>query len=284
MPPRSLALLLLLAALWGGSFVFMRVAVPALGPIPLAYTRVTLAAVALLLLAFAQRRIPAFRTRWREFAVVGVINTALPFSLFSYAAQHVPVSTSAILNATSPFFGALVAAVWLGERLTLKKIIALALGLAGVTILVGWHPETASVDFLLAVAACLVASILYALASVYTKLKLAREPSFAIACASQVAAALALMPALPFTTVPGPLTPLVIANVVALALGSTAVAYLIYFKLIADAGPQRALTVTFLIPLFGALWGFLFLGEALTANMLAGGVLIVTGTALALRS
>ena len=118
----------------------------------------------------------------------------------------------------------------------------------------------------------------------YTKRKLAGEPSFAIACASQVAAALALMPALPFTTVPGPVTPLVIANVVALALGSTAVAYLIYFKLIADAGPQRALTVTFLIPLFGALWGFVFLGEALTANMLAGGVLIVAGTALALRS
>ena len=104
MPPRSLALLLLLAALWGGSFVFMRVAVPALGPIPLAYTRVTLAAVALLLLAFAQRRIPAFRTRWREFAVVGVINTALPFSLFSYAAQHVPVSISAHPQCDEPVF------------------------------------------------------------------------------------------------------------------------------------------------------------------------------------
>src|SRR5262245_37062455 len=125
MPLRLVALLVVLAALWGGSFVFMRVAVPALGPVPLAYARVTLAAVALLALALAQRRIPAFATRWREFAVVGVVNTALPFALFSYAAQHVPVSTSAILNATSPFFGAILGAVWLRERLTTGKSLGL---------------------------------------------------------------------------------------------------------------------------------------------------------------
>jgi drug/metabolite transporter (DMT)-like permease len=157
------------------------------------------------------------------------------------------------------------------------------LGLAGVVILVGWHPQSASREVLLAVAACLVAALLYAIASVYTKRKLASEPSFAVACASQVAASFALMLALPFTSVPGPVTPLVAANVLGLAIGSTAVAYLIYFKLIAEAGPQRALTVTFLLPLFAALWGYVFLGEALTAYTVAGGVLIVAGTALALR-
>jgi drug/metabolite transporter (DMT)-like permease len=99
---RSAALLVILAALWGGSFVFMRVAVPALGPVVLAFVRVDVAAVALLALAYAQRRFPPFRTRWRDFAVVGVVNSALPFLLFSYAQQYVTASTGAILNATSP--------------------------------------------------------------------------------------------------------------------------------------------------------------------------------------
>jgi drug/metabolite transporter (DMT)-like permease len=112
---------------------------------------------------------------------------------------------------------------------------------------------------------------------------LADVPSHAIACASQVFAALALMPLLPLTTIPGPVTGLVVANVLGLAIGSTAIAYLIYFKLIADVGPQRALTVTFLIPLFGVLWGALFLREPLTASMLSGGALIVGGVWLALR-
>jgi len=284
MPPRSLALLLLLAALWGGSFVFMRVAVPSLGPIPLAYVRVSLAAIALLILAFAQRRVPPFRTRWREFAVVGVVNSALPFALFSYGQLYVTAATGAILNATSPFFAAIAAAFWLGEALTAKKVAGMTLGIAGVVILVGWHPESVSRDVALALAACLAGAVCYALAGVYIKRKLTGVPSFAIACASQVTAAIALMPALPFTSVPGPLTGIVLANVAALALASTALAYLIYFKLIADAGPQRALTVTFLIPLFGVLWGYVFLGETLTASMLAGGALVVAGTALALRS
>ena len=283
MPLRSLALLVLLAALWGCSFVFMRVAVPAVGPIPLAYARVAIAAFVLLAIAFAQRRVPPFGTRWREFAVVGVANSAIPFALFAYAAQYIPASTGSILNATSPFFGAIAAAIWLAEPLTLRKVGGMALGLAGVIVLVGWHPETMSRDVVLAVAACLGGAVCYGLASVYTKRKLAGTPSFAVACASQVAAALALMPALPFTPVPGPLTTVVIANVAALAIASTALAYLIYFKLIADTGPQRALTVTFLIPLFGVLWGALILGEPVTASLLSGGVLIVAGVALALR-
>lgn len=282
MPARAVALLVILAALWGGSFVFMRVAVPAMGPVPLAFTRVTLAAAALLAIAAAQRRMPDFRARWREFAVVGIVNSALPFVLFCYAEQYVTASAAAILNATSPFFGAVAAAIWLGEPLTWRKVVGMVIGFAGVAVLVGWHLEAMTADTALAIAACLAASLCYGLGGTYTKRKLAGVPSFAIACASQLAAAIALAPAAPFTSMPGPVTPLVAANVVALALASTAIAYLIYFKLIAEAGPARALTVTFLIPLFGVLWGYLFLGEALTPNMLAGGALIVAGTAIAL--
>lgn len=284
MPPRAAALLVILAALWGGSFVFMRVAVPAMGPIPLAFTRVTLAATALLAIAGAQRRMPDFRARWREFAVVGIVNSALPFVLFCYAEQYVTASAAAILNATSPFFGAIAAAIWLGEPLTWPKTVGMTIGFAGVAVLVGWHPEAMTVDTALAIAACLAASLCYGLGGTYTKRKLAGVPSLAIACASQLAAAIALAPAVPFSSMPGPVTALVAANVAALALASTAIAYLIYFKLIAEAGPARALTVTFLIPLFGVLWGYLFLGEALAPGMLAGGALIVTGTAIALKA
>lgn len=277
-------LLVLLGALWGGSFVFMRVAVPALGPVVLAFARVALAAIALMALAYSQRRLPDFRTRWRDFAVVGIVNSALPFLLFSFAQQHITASTGAILNATSPFFGAITAAIWLGEPLTGRKVAGMALGLAGVAVLAGWHPQVATRDTMVAIAACLAAAVCYALAGTYTKRRMQGMPSLTIAAASQLTAALALAPALPFASVPGPVTPLVVANVVALALASTAVAYMIYFKLIADIGPSRALTVTFLVPLFGMLWGGLFLAEALTLGMMAGGALVVTGTVLALRA
>ena len=109
-------------------------------------------------LAFAQRRIPAFRTRWREFAVVGVINTAVPFALFAFAMQYLPASAGAILNATSPFFAAPAAAFWLGEALTWRKVAGITLGLAGVVVLVGWQPEGMTREMALAIAACLAAS------------------------------------------------------------------------------------------------------------------------------
>ena len=281
--PISVALLVILAALWGGSFVFMRVAVPALGPVVLAFVRVDVAAVALLALAYAQRRFPRFARAGATSRSSASSNSALPFLLFSYAAQHVTASTGAILNATSPFFGAVAAAIWLGEPLTRRKVAGMALGFVGVAVLVGWHPDTMTRDTTLAIAACLAAALCYALAGTFAKRRLKDVPPFAVATASQVAAAAALAPALPFTSVPGPVTMLVAANVAALALASTAVAYLIYFKLIADVGPSRALTVTFLIPLFGVLWGAVFLAEALTPGMAVGGVLIVAGTVLALR-
>ena len=276
-------MLLVLAALWGGSFVFMRVAVPALGPVPLAFARVTLAAIALLAHARVQRRVPDFRTHWRGFAVIGLVNSALPFSLFCFAEQHVSASTGSILNATSPFFGAAAAAIWLAEPLTSRKIGGMALGFAGVVLLVGWQPAPMTFDVALAIGACLLASLCYGLAGVYAKRAMQGVPSAALACGSQVTAALILGTALPFATVPGPVSTLVALNVAALAIASTAIAYLIYFRLIADVGPSRALMVTFLIPLFGVTWGFVFLGEAITWSTLAGGVLILAGLSLALH-
>ena len=282
MPPRALVLLVTLAALWGGSFVFMRVAVPAMGPVPLTFVRVTLAALVLFSLAAARRSVPDMQSRWRGFGVVGLVNSALPFVMICFAEQTISASTAGILNATSPFFGAIAAAIWLGDSLTARKIGGMALGPAGVALLVGLQPEPLTLTTVLAVAACLAAALCYGLGGVYAKKQMQDVPSFALACGSQLSAAIVLTPVLPFVSVPGPVTSWIVFNVVALAVASTAIAYLIYFRLIADIGPSRALTVTFLIPLFGVLWGYLFLGEAITANMLAGGVLIVAGTAIAL--
>ena len=283
MPWADAARLLVLAALWGGSFAFMRIAVAGLGPMWLATSRVTLAFLALFALALARGDVPALRERWRDYLVIGILNTALPFSLFSYAVQYIAASTASILNATSPFFATIIAALWLGDRVTPAKVAGMTLGIVGVALLVGWQPEPLSAEKLIALSACLVGALCYGIASVYAKVRLAGLPSFAIALYSQLTAMIVLVPALPFVLPPVTVTPLVAANVLALAVASTAVAYLLYFKLIANIGPARALTVTFLIPLFGVLWGFLFLDEKIGANTLAACALIVCGTWLAVR-
>jgi drug/metabolite transporter (DMT)-like permease len=146
---------------------------------------------------------------------------------------------------------------------------------------VGWQPEPLVAEKLVALCACLAGALCYGIASVYARARLAGLPSFAIALYSQLTAMIALVPALPLAAPPGTITLLIAANVLALAVASTAVGYLLYFKLIANIGPARALTVTFLIPLFGVLWGFLFLDEKIGANTLAACALIVCGTWLA---
>ena len=283
MPAADIARLLVLAALWGGSFTFMRFAVPAMGPLWLAASRVSLAFLALFAYALLRGKVPAVRTHWRDFLMIGVVNSALPFALFCFAEQYVGGSTAAVLNATSPFFATIVAALWLREPITAAKVAGMLLGLGGVGTLVGWQPAPLTGNVALAVVACLAAALCYGIASVYAKARMAGVPSFATALYSQLAAALVLAPALPLVPLPSDVSPQVAANVVALALASTAIAYLLYFRLIANIGPARALTVTFLIPLFGVLWGWAFLGETIGAGMLAGCALILLGTWLALR-
>jgi drug/metabolite transporter (DMT)-like permease len=284
MHSRDVVRLLSLAGLWGGSFAFIRVAAPELGAIWLAFARVALAFAALFVLALGRRAVPPFLAHWRSYVVIGIVNSALPFALFSFAEQDIGASSAAILNATSPFFGAIVAALWLKDTLTWPKLAGMALGLAGVVLLVGWQAEPLTRTMLLASLACLAAAFCYGVASVYAKRHMGDVPSAAMALYSQLTAAIVLAPALLFVPLPSPPTPLVIGNVVALALGSTALAYLLYFRLIATIGPARALTVTFLIPLFGVLWGFLFLGEPLAANTLVGCALILGGTWIAARA
>ena len=284
MRPADLARLVTLAAIWGASFLFMRVAVGSLGPIGTAESRLALAGATIaIVLAFTGKRFDLAH-HWRHYAIVGVLNSAAPFVLFAWSAQHLPASYLVVVNATAPFFGALVAAAWFGERITARKALGLTAGLAGVATLVGLGPLAASPITIAAALAGLAAALSYALASGYVKRRSYAVDSTALAGGSNVAAAAVL---LPFAlAVPPAGLPTADAAWAAVALGvvCTGIAYLLYFRLINDVGPARALTVTFLIPVFGMLWGALFLGEAITATMLAGGALVLVGTWLILGS
>ncbi|MES2957061.1 MAG: DMT family transporter [Pseudomonadota bacterium] len=277
--------LLALGALWGASFLFMRLGAAEFGPVTLSALRVGLASALLLPLLLWRGQAAALRAHWRTIAFVGVINSALPFVLFSIAALAINTGLSAILNATAPLWGALIAWVWLGERLSRARTLGLAIGFAGVLWL-AWDkaslkPGEQGVSAGVAIAACLLATLCYGFAAHYVKRHLQGVAPMAVAAGSQLAATVAL--ALPAWWL-WPATPpsaLAWASAVGLAVLCTALAYLLYFRLIANLGAAGAVSVTYLIPAFGLLWGALFLGESLTPTMLVGCVVILLGTALA---
>src|ERR671917_2775771 len=194
MRPRDFAGFILLGALWGGSFLFIRVAVPTLGPFLLVELRVGLAAAVLVLYALAVGGVPKIRSRWRSFLVLGLFNSAVPFSLISAAEIHLTASLAAILNSTTVMFTALVAAFWLGDPLTARKISGVLLGVFGVAVLVGWDPLPLSPVVLLSVAAVLGASLCYGIGAVFTKRVFAGVPSLTLAVGQQTAAAGFMIP------------------------------------------------------------------------------------------
>jgi len=277
------ARLVVLAAIWGASFIFMRVAAPALGPVVTADARVLLAGLALAAWLRASGLDAQWRRHWRGYAAIGLVNSAIPFVAYSFAALHIPASLSAILNSSAPMFGAAAGALWLGERLTVRKLSGLAWGIVGVGLVSRPSGIEAGPMFAPAVAACLLACVCYGLTGVLIRRLAPDAPSRGMAAGSQLAAGLLLLPFVPLWPPAEAPSALVLANVLALALLSSAVAYVLYFRLIADVGATRALTVTYLIPLFGVLWGWLFLGEALPASALAGGACILAGTVLVTR-
>ena len=275
--------LVALAAIWGAAFIFMRVAAPVLGAAWTAELRVLLGGLALLAWFRLAGFDPGLRLHWRSYLVVGAIGIAAPFAMYSFAAMHAPASILAIVNATSPIFGLAWGALFRDERVTARKAAGLALGIAGVALIARPAGLAADPMFGWAVAAALGACCLYGVVGVLIRRFAAGVAPRAMAAGNQLAAAVVLIPLLPFMPPLGVPTALVLANVAALAVLASGVAFILYFRLIADVGATRALTVTYLIPLFGILWGWLFLGEALPAAALAGGVLILSGTVLVTR-
>lgn len=275
--------LVLLAAIWGGAFPFMRVAAPALGALWTAELRVLLGGLALL----AWLRLTGFdlglQRHGRAYLLLGAVIIALPFTLYAFAATHAPASLLSIINATAPLFGLAWSAGFGDERFTARKLAGLALGTAGVALIAAPADIDTGPQFRWAVAAALAACCAYGVTGVLMKRFSGAASPRGMAAGNQLAAALVLLPLLPFVPLPAAPSALVIANLLGLALLASGVAFLLYFRLIADVGATRALTVTYLIPLFGVLWGWLFLGEALPVSALGGGVLILTGTVLVTR-
>ena len=273
--------LLLLAAIWGASFLFMRVAAPEFGPVPLIATRVTVAA-AFLLAGLAMRG--GGQELYRhgpKLLVLGALTSAVPFSLFAYAVLSLTAGFASVLNATVPLFGALIAYLWLGDRLGPMRVFGLAVGFAGVLVLVWDKLSFSTGGSGWAVLAGLGASVLYGVAASYTKKYLSGIDPFITATGSQIAAAgFLLIPAVLYWPVANP-SGVSWGSAMALGVVCTGVAFVLFFRLIGRIGPARAITVTYLIPVFGVLWGLLFLGEPVSVNMLGGCAVILAGTGLA---
>ena len=287
MNTRDLSSLILLSAIWGSSFLFMRIAAPVLGPIWLISARVGIAGIALVLYGYAIKNVPEFRTRWREFAFMGAVNSALPFTLISWAELHITASLAVTLNAAVPMFTAVVSALWLGEKFSLERGFGLLLGLVGVAILVGLGPLELTPVVLASVLAMLFSSLCYGIASVFAKRNLVGASPLATTTYSQVIGTVPLLFLMPFA-IPANLgskleatgTLLVLGSALTLALVCTAAAYLIYFRLIRDIGPLKTSMVTYLAPVFGIAWGVIFLHEHLNWGSVLGFAVILSSVAL----
>jgi drug/metabolite transporter (DMT)-like permease len=274
--------LLLLAAVWGASFLFMRVAAPILNPVWLIELRVLLAGLIMLLLSIRLNLLREIRQQLMPLFILGCINLVIPFLLFAFAALYLPAGFTSILNATAPLFGTIIAFFWLGEKLTLSQFLGLILGFAGVIILVGWTNMEINQSFIWSTIAGLLAALMYAIAASYAKQKLSQVSPIAISTGSQLSAAIVLLPFTPFVLPTASPSTKVILMVLALAWLSTALAYILYFRLISNIGAGKTLIVTYISPFFAMFFGAIILGEPITISMILGCCLILSGTAIAI--
>jgi drug/metabolite transporter (DMT)-like permease len=284
MKPRDLIELLVLAAIWGASFLFLRMGAGEFGPVALAGLRVIGASLFLMPILFHRGEWPALKQNWRAIAVVGIANSALPFLCFAFAALAITGGLSSIFNATTPLMGVLIAWLWLGDKPSGHKVAGLAIGFAGVLWL-AWDKASFKADASgassgLAVLACLMATLMYGLAASMTKRWLTGVPPMALAAGSQLSAAVVLLPLVVWRWPAVPPSAHSWGAAIALALLCTGVAYVLFFRLIGNIGATNALSVTFLIPAFAIAWGGLFLGETVNATMLGACAVILVGTSL----
>lgn len=276
--------LALLGAVWGASFLFMRLGAADFGPLALVFVRVGVAGLVLLPLMMAQGEWPALRQHWRGILVVGIVNSGLPFLLFAVGALTLTAALMSVFNATASIWGALVAWLWLGEKLGRGRALGLAIGVAGVVGLswgkADFKPGAHGISPALGIAACVAATLCYGIGANLSRRLLQGVPPLAVAAGSQLGAAVLLvLPAWWWWPAQPPSTQ-AWAAALALAVACTGLAYILFYRLLARAGTATAMSVTFLIPGFAMLWGWLALGERPTPLMLGGCGVILLGTAL----
>lgn len=268
-----------LSALWGASFMLIRIASPQLGPSVLALLRIGLATATLALLMRWLRQ-PWPLVHWRELGRLGLLSVALPFLLFAWAGLHLPSGYSALLNSTAVIFG-LFSSAWLGEdRLTLRKLLGCLSGFAGVGFIVGLGPVQLSAEVLLAVGACVLASACYGMSAPLMKRAITRMQPVQIAAGLHALAFLLLLPGAAWTWPHAVFTSEGLAAVAVMGIVTSGLAYWLHLRIMVHVTPVAAMSPIFMIPVFGVLWGHLFLGEPLGAGLFAGGVLVLIACAL----
>jgi drug/metabolite transporter (DMT)-like permease len=275
------ARLVLLAIVWGAALIFLRIAAPVLGPILTIDIRLLVAGFVLLPVCIFAGDGGTLRRRWRDLVAFAVINSITPFFLYAWATQHITASFAGIINATVPLFGAIVARVWLKDRLNLQQVVGLVLGFVGVVVLIGWKPLPNTLEVSLGIAAAILGSLGWAIGTSFAKKRLSDVSGLTLATGSQLFGGFLVLPLAPFFRPLGPITPVVVGAMLGLALFSTALAYLIFFRLLRDVGPAKALTTTYMIPIFTIVGAAVFLGEPVTLSMVGGCMLVLAGIALA---
>lgn len=287
--------LILLAAIWGASFMFMRIGSPEFGPVLFTAMRTMIASMLLLPLLFLYRQQNALKGYWGKLFIVGCLNTAIPFMLFAYATLTLSAGLTSILNTTTPMFGAIIAYLWFKDKLSVSAIMGLMLGFIGVYLLMfdklalgaeaiaQSGKEVSAVEqasIILPVLAVMGAALCYGISANFTKRYLSDIKPLAQATGSQLAATALLLPVSLFFVPEQKPSFSAITSVVLLGTLCTGLAYIIFFRLIAHLGPAKAMSVTYLIPIFGVFWGAVFLDEVISSSMLLGGACILTGVGL----
>ncbi|NDF13925.1 DMT family transporter [bacterium] len=280
-----------LAAIWGSSFIFMKILAPVIGVLPTACLRILISGVVLVSALQLFRVDLELRKNFRHYLVVGLVNAALPFFLYAFASIHAPSSLSVIMNSTTPLFGAIFSLLWLGDRMSAKKLIGFGLGTTGVALIAlkgssgTAHPTGLNLMTLIAALAGLTAAACYALASVYTKKFATGTKPFSMAGMSHLLGGLSL---LPFALIEWSHHPFgrevfigkIVISLLCLSLICSAAGFILFFHLVERVGPSRTLTVGYLIPAFGIVWSALFLGEPVGEEMVIGTILILSAVAV----
>lgn len=282
--------LLSLAAIWGASFLFMRIIAPELGTFPTAFFRVFFACAGLLAILLVMRVRWDFRGKLKLCMLLGMINSGVPFALYALAAQFLPTGYSAIFNATTPMMGVVIGALFFAESLTVSKMVGVIFGLGGVALLTRTGPVAFDMELVIGALACLGATACYGFGGFLTRRWINQHGGLSselVAFGSQAGAAFCLLPMFALSLIMAPPASwgngTVWLSLLGLGIGCTAFAYILYFRLLSDIGPVRTLTVTFIIPPFGVLWGAVFLGEPLDWAYVYGGALIAVALWLILK-
>ncbi len=269
-------LLVTLSAIWGSSFIFMRILAPALGPVATADMRMLIAGLTLTVFMKFTERTLEWKKNWKHYLFIGLLNSGIPFLLFSYAALHLPASISVIINSLTPLFAAVGAVIWLNDKFTPKLLIGLLFGIIGVAVIRGGGTVQLDGMGTISITMCVVATMFYGAGGVYLKLNTKDIGPMAISAGSQLLVGILFLPLIALAPMPSNISVQIILTMITFAVLCSAVAYIIYYRLMKILGPTKAATVTFLIPVFGFIWGALFLDESITASMVAGGLIVLS--------